>query len=71
MGIRRREFIAASLDLYVAFYDAAAIEDYTLVEVQGLAAAGGPVAGCARIWAPDGRLLASGTQQMLCRSFAF
>jgi acyl-CoA thioesterase len=70
-GFEQLDFIAPSLDLYVAFHDAAPEQTYMLVEAQGLAAAHGTVAGSARVWASDGRLLATGTQQMLCRPFAF
>jgi acyl-CoA thioesterase len=66
-GLPGGSYIAPSLDLYVAFHDAAPEQEWLLVEGRGLAAAGGLVSGRAHVWSEDGRPLASGMQQMLCQ----
>lgn len=59
--------VAPSLDLACLFHRSAATEPWLLVEATSPIAEGGLVAGTARVWDQRGRLLASGTQQMLCR----
>ncbi|WP_344968391.1 acyl-CoA thioesterase [Salinactinospora qingdaonensis] len=60
-------FVAPSLDLYTAFHRPAEGVEWLLVEGQGVAAGGGLIAGRASVWAPDGRPVATGSQQMLVR----
>lgn len=61
--------IAPSLDLACRFHrlDHAQKAEWLLVEARSPAAAEGLVGGTAAVWDADGRLLASGGQQMLCR----
>jgi acyl-CoA thioesterase II len=63
------DHIAPSLDLACRFHrlDEAARSEWLLVEARSPVAADGLVAGTASVWDVDGRLLASGGQQMLCR----
>jgi acyl-CoA thioesterase II len=63
-------FIAPSLDVYVQFHRFALEHEWLLVDAVAPVAAGGLIGGQARTWAPDGRLLASGGGQLLCRSTA-
>lgn len=65
----KRTFFAPTLDLQVAFHDAAPESEWLLAEGHGSALGNGLAAGRAAVWSPDGRLLASGSQQMLCRTF--
>jgi len=58
--------IAPSLDLSVIFHRAAPDDEFLLVEARSPAATGGLVGGTAAVWG-GGRLLATSTQQMLCR----
>lgn len=58
--------IAPSLDLGVVFHRLAPAEEFLLVEARAPIATGGLVGGTASAWA-GGRLLATSTQQMLCR----
>jgi acyl-CoA thioesterase len=60
-------FFAPTLDLYVAFHEPAPHEEWLLVEARGMSAADGLIGGSARVWTADGRLVASGGSQMLCR----
>ena len=60
-------FFAPTLDLYVAFHEPAPRDEWLLVEARGLAAADGLIGGTALVWTLDGRLVASGGSQMLCR----
>ncbi|MHB1583073.1 MAG: acyl-CoA thioesterase [Acidimicrobiales bacterium] len=61
--------VAPSLDLACRFHrlDRARTAEWLLVEARSPAAADGLVGGTAAVWDADGRLLASGGQQMLCR----
>ena len=61
-------FIAPSLDVYVAFHHLAPDADWLCGETRGTSAHAGVIGGTAIIWAPDGRVVATGTQQMLSRS---
>lgn len=63
------DFVAPSLDLYAAFHGLEPDSEWLFSEAIGTAAADGLIAGRANVWSPQGRLLASGTQQMLCRRF--
>lgn len=58
--------IAPSLDLTVVFHRLAPAEEFLLVEARAPIATGGLVGGTAAAWA-GGRLLATSSQQMLCR----
>jgi acyl-CoA thioesterase II len=62
-------YIAPSLDLACRFHrlDRARKDEWLLVEARSPAAAEGLVGGVAAVWDVDGRLLATGGQQMLCR----
>jgi acyl-CoA thioesterase len=60
-------FFAPTLDLHVAFHEPAPTQEWLLVEARGMAAGDGLIGGSARVWTPDGRLVASGGSQMLCR----
>lgn len=61
-------FIAPSLDLSVQFHRFALDEEWLLCESFSPVAEAGLVGGAARVWTRDGRLVASGAQQMLSRS---
>lgn len=63
----RMEFIAPSLDLAVRFHRAASDSEWLFAEGEAPVAEDGLITGSARVWSRDGRLLASGEQQMLCR----
>jgi acyl-CoA thioesterase len=58
-------FMAPSLDVYVAFHGAAPEQEWLVCEARGVAALDGLIAGQAWVWSADGRLVASGAQQML------
>jgi acyl-CoA thioesterase-2 len=60
-------FYGPNLDLYVALHDAAPDQPWLLVEGDSSVAGGGLIGCTSRVWAGDGRLLASGTYQLLCR----
>ena len=60
-------FVPQSLDLYVAYHDAAADDEWLLCEGRGIAAGGGLIGGEAKVWSATGSLVANGTQQILCR----
>lgn len=68
LGVSDLFFLAPSLDLHVGFHEAAPKEPWLLVEARGIAAHAGVIGGHAIVWAPDGRVVASGGQQMLCRT---
>lgn len=59
--------MAPSLDVTVWFHQGAADAEWLLVDARSPFAGDGLVGGVARVWSDDGRLLASGGQQMLCR----
>lgn len=63
-------FVAPTMDLQVIFHDAAPESEWLLVEGHASALSHGLAAGRAAVWSPDGRLLATGAQQMLCRLFS-
>ena len=61
------EWIAPSLDLYVAFHDPRPAEPWLLAEGASPFAADGLVGWTGRLWTPAGNLVASGGGQLLCR----
>jgi acyl-CoA thioesterase II len=61
----KTEYLAPSLDLSVWFHDVPGTADWLLVETNCDTAGGGLIFGSARVWAQDGRLLATGASQML------
>jgi acyl-CoA thioesterase len=62
-----RAFVAPNLDLTAQFHQAGGDAEWLLCD--GLAPyASEGLGGCtARLWTPDGRLVASGTSQLICR----
>lgn len=58
---------APSLDLSVSFHELDPSSEWLLVRATSPVARDGLVSGRAEIWSEEGRLLASGGQQMLCR----
>jgi len=60
-------FIAPSLDLYVAFHLSASEEPWLLTDGFAPVSADGMFGWTGRLWAPDGRLVSSGTGQALYR----
>jgi acyl-CoA thioesterase II len=61
------EYIAPSLDLYVAFNDPQPESAWLLTDGHGPLARDGLMAWTGRLWSDSGRLVASGGGQMLCR----
>ncbi len=61
------EFIAPSLDLYVAFHDPRPDSEWLLADGCSPIAQDGLMAWNGRLWAEDGALVATGAGQMLCR----
>jgi acyl-CoA thioesterase len=59
------DFIAPTLDFYVAFLGEATGHEWLLGETRGVAAADGLIAARGQIWTADGDLVAAGTQQMM------
>lgn len=59
--------IAPSLDLHAVFHRLRPGAEWMLVDGHSPVASDGLVGGRARIWDAEGTLLASGSQQMLCR----
>lgn len=60
-------FIAPNLDLSVRFHRAAAASEWLLVDALGPVAEDGLMAGEARLWSEDRRLVASAAGHLLCR----
>lgn len=60
-------YVAPSLDLTCYFHQDASASEWLLVEARSPVAGEGLVAGTSRVWDESGRLVASGSQQMLCR----
>jgi acyl-CoA thioesterase len=60
-------YYAPSIDITVRFHAAAPEAPWLLVEGRSPVARDGLVASSVSVWSADGRLLASGGQQMLCR----
>jgi acyl-CoA thioesterase len=61
-------FIAPSLDLAVQFHRLAPDDEWMLCESLSPLAGDGLVGGAARTWTRDGKLVASGAQQMITKS---
>jgi acyl-CoA thioesterase II len=59
-------WIAPTLDLTTQFHNAAPGEPWLLARFHSAFAGRGAVAAEGRVWAPDGRLVASGTSSLLC-----
>jgi acyl-CoA thioesterase len=64
------EHVAPSIDLACRFHRPAQHAPWLFVRAHSPVADGGLVAGTAAVWGADGRLLASGGQQMLARPIA-
>jgi acyl-CoA thioesterase len=62
--------VAPSLDVGVAIHRLEPSSEWLLVRATSPAAADGLVGGLAQVWSRSGTLLASATQQMLCRPVA-
>ena len=60
-------FVAPTLDLSVQFHRSAPTDPDLLLDARAAVATGGLIGGSARVWSSDGRLLASGAGQLLCR----
>jgi acyl-CoA thioesterase-2 len=60
-------FSAPSLDLYVAFHDPPPRSEWLLADSHAPIAAEGLMAWNGRLWSAEGRLVASGGGQLLCR----
>src|SRR5262245_3425041 len=60
-------FMAPSIDLAVQFHRLVPDAEWLLGDAVSPVAADGLVGGRVAVWAPDGRLLASGASQLLCR----
>jgi acyl-CoA thioesterase len=63
----RLTYIAPSLDVGVILHRLEPSSEWLLVQATAPAAADGLVGGRAQVWSQSGALLASATQQMLCR----
>jgi acyl-CoA thioesterase len=61
------QYLAPSLDLSVSFHHLDPAAEWLLVDAHAPLARDGLVAGTAKVWSPSGALLASGSQQMLCK----
>jgi acyl-CoA thioesterase-2 len=61
------EWMAPSLDLYVAFHNPRPDEPWLLADGYAPVAGDGLVGWTGRMWTPDGVLVASGGGQLLCR----
>jgi len=62
-----QEWMAPSLDLYVAFHDPRPDDPWLLVDGHGPIAGDGLMGWNGRLWSSDRRLIASGGGQLLCR----
>ena len=60
-------YVAPSLDVNVQFHRLAPDREWLLVDATAPVAAHGLIGSQARVWSDDGRLLASGGGQLLCR----
>ena len=60
-------FYTPSLDLYVAFHDPQPQAEWLLSDGYAPVAVSGLMGWNGRLWSPDGRLVASGGGQLLCR----
>jgi acyl-CoA thioesterase-2 len=64
---KREPVIAPNLDLYVAFHDPQPASEWLLADGSGPVAKGGLMGWDGRLWNAEGRLVASGQGQLLCR----
>jgi acyl-CoA thioesterase len=64
---RDSPYIAPSVDVSASFHRLAPDCEWLLCDAAAPIAAHGLIGGTSRIWSPDGRLLASGGGQLLCR----
>ena len=60
-------WIAPNLDLHVRFHQSAADSDWLFCDSRAELAKEGLIGTEGRVWTPDGRLIASGSSQLLCR----
>jgi acyl-CoA thioesterase len=60
-------WVAPNLDLSVSFHQLPNGSPYLLLDGEARIATGGLVGGNGRVWSDDGRLLATGVQQLLIR----
>jgi acyl-CoA thioesterase-2 len=60
-------YIAPSLDAHALFHRLAPDVEWLLCDATAPVAAEGLIGGVTRVWSPDGKLLASGGGQLLCR----
>jgi len=67
---RNAEVTSVSLDVSVRFHDAAPDAEWLLCDARSPVAKTGLIGTEATVWSPDGRLLASGGSQLLCRPAA-
>ena len=65
--IRETNFIAPTLDLYVAFHQGICDSEWILVEGRGWSANQGLLGGEATVWSEGGDLVCSSAQQMMVR----
>lgn len=61
----RPNYVAPSLDVTVWFHQAAGEADWLLIDAHADTAGSGLIHGHARIWTPDGRVVASGGSNLL------
>jgi acyl-CoA thioesterase-2 len=61
------QWVAPSLDLYVAFHEACPEDEWLMIDGLSPLAKEGLVAWNGRLWSTSRRLIASGTGQLLCR----
>jgi acyl-CoA thioesterase len=61
----RPDYVAPSLDVTVWFHQGAGDADWLLVDAHADTAGSGLIHGQARVWTPDGRLVASGGSNMM------
>lgn len=61
----RPDYIAPSLDVTLWFHNAAGKQEWLMVDAQSDQSGEGLIHGRARVWTPDGRLIASGGSNML------
>jgi acyl-CoA thioesterase len=64
-------YLAPSIEVTAQFHRAAAGAEWLLCDTVAPIAAGGLIGSDTRIWSEDGRLLASGSGQLLCRPNPF
>jgi len=65
---KQPNIIAPSMDLYVAFHDAAPADPWLLLDGHSTWAAGGLMNWTGNLWSSERRLVASGMGQLLCRT---